>query len=124
MSGKNFSILVALAGIMLLGMPAQARAAELPQIAANDNTKAAGRLEHGVLRLALVAQRGLWYPDGAGTIGLPIEAFGEAGKRLRIPGPLLHVPAGTRIIATIHNELAHDLTVRGLAPPPEMLTSA
>ena len=95
----------------------------LPAVAANDNTVAGGKLERGVLRLSLVARRGLFYPDGPGTLGLPIEAFGEVGKPLQIPGPFLHVPVGTRIDATIRNELDHELTVRGLATSAERLTS-
>ncbi len=113
-----------MAGVVLFGMMAGAQAAGLPQIVANDNTKAAGRLQRGVLHIGLVAKRGLWYPDGPGTVGLPIEAFGESGKPLRIPGPLLHVPLGTRVVATVRNELSHDLTVRGLAAPRNMMTSA
>ncbi len=95
----------------------------LPGIASNDNSVAGGHLEHGELHLALLARRGLWYPDGPGTIGLPIEAFGEAGGALSIPGPLVRVPVGTRIVASIRNELAHDLTIRGLARPSEALTT-
>jgi hypothetical protein len=53
----------------------------LSAIAANDNTIAGGRLEGRTLHLDLVARRGLWYPDGPGTLGLPIEAFGEANSR-------------------------------------------
>ncbi|HEV2909744.1 MAG TPA: multicopper oxidase domain-containing protein [Candidatus Eremiobacteraceae bacterium] len=104
-------------------MPAKADDAGLANIAANDNTVAGGRLEHSVLRIALVAQRGLWYPDGPGTMGLPIEAFGEAGKPLQIPGPFLRVMLGTRVVVTVRNELAHDLTIRGLAAPADKLTT-
>jgi FtsP/CotA-like multicopper oxidase with cupredoxin domain len=94
-----------------------------PVIAANDNTVAGGRLERGVFHIALVARRGLWYPDGPGTIGLPIEAFGEAGGPLRIPGPLVRVPLGTRVVASVRNGLSHELTVRGLAAPANALTT-
>ncbi len=124
MNGKKYSVLAGIAAVALFGTLTPARAAALPQIVANDNTRAAGRLERGVLRLALVARRGLWHPDGPGTIGLPVEAFGEVGKPLRIPGPLLHVPVGTRVVATVRNALSHDLTVRGLAAPAQTLTSA
>ncbi len=106
--------------------PLAARAAlpsALPAIAANDNTVAGGHVEGHTLHLDLVARRGLWYPDGPGTLGLPIEAFGEATGPLRIPGPLLRAPVGTRVVATIHNELSHDLTVRGLAAPADALTT-
>jgi FtsP/CotA-like multicopper oxidase with cupredoxin domain len=124
MNGKGYSVIALMAGIVLLGMAAPAPAAEPAQIAANDNTVGAGRLDRGVLHIALVARRGLWYPDGPGTIGLPIEAFGESGKPLSIPGPLLRVPIGTRVVATVRNELSHDLTVRGLASPGESQTPA
>ena len=85
-------------------MPSHARDAKLADIAANDNTVAGGTLGGGTLHIALVARRGLWYPDGPGTIGLPIEAFGEAGKPLQIPGPLFALrwgPASSRRSATI-----------------------
>jgi manganese oxidase len=104
-------------------MPSQVRDTKLADIAANDNTVAGGRFEGGVLNIALVAKEGLWYPDGPGTIGLPIEAFGEAGRPLQIPGPLVRVALGTRVVATIRNELDHDLTIRGLAAPSNALTS-
>jgi len=104
-------------------MAAQPDGAKLSNIAANDNTVAGGRLEGGVLKIELIARRGLWYPDGPGTIGLPIEAFGEVGKPLQIPGPVLRVARGARVVATIHNDLAHDLTIRGLAAPANALTS-
>ena len=124
MDRKQYSMLAGVMAIALFGTPEAARTATLPQIAANDNTKAAGHLERGTLHIALVARRGVWYPDGPGTIGLPIEAFGEAGKPLRIPGPLLRVPQGTRVMATVRNELPHDLTIRGLAAPREAMSSA
>ncbi len=95
----------------------------LQHIAANNNTIDGGRLKGGVLRLALVARTGLWYPDGPGTTGLPIEAFGEVGKPLQIPGPLVRVPVGTRVVATITNELGQELNVRGLANPANAATS-
>jgi len=107
------------------GRPAPALSAmpRAADIAANDNTIAGGRLAGGVLHLDLVARHGMWYPDGPGTTGLPIEAFGEAGKPLQIPGPLVRVPVGTRVVATIHNELGHPLNVRGLAAPAEAASS-
>ena len=60
----------------------------LCDIAANDGTKPGGVRTGRTLRISLVARWGLWYPDGPGTIGLPVEAFGEVGRPLQIPGPL------------------------------------
>jgi FtsP/CotA-like multicopper oxidase with cupredoxin domain len=98
-------------------VPVRAATPPMPDIAANDNTAAGGDLRHGTLTLALVARRGRWYPDGPGTLGLPVDAFGEAGRPLRIPGPLVRVPLGTRVVVSVRNELPADLTVRGLAAP-------
>jgi FtsP/CotA-like multicopper oxidase with cupredoxin domain len=95
----------------------------LANIAANDNTVAGGSLIAGTLHLALVARRGRWYPDGPSTVGLPIEAFGEVGKPLQIPGPLIRAPLGTHVVVTIHNDLDHTLTIRGLARPADSPTS-
>lgn len=92
-------------------------------IASNDNTVPGGRLQGRLLRIALVARAGRWYPDGPGTVPLTVEAFGEVGKPLQIPGPLVRVPVGTRVLATIHNELGHELHVRGLAAPSDSLTT-
>ncbi len=110
-------IVIVIAACGIVKSAPAAAATRLDDIAANDNTVSAGILRNGVLHLTLVARRGMWYPDGRGTAGLPVEAFGEAGKPLQIPGPLLRVPVGTRIVVTLRNELGHELNVRGLAPP-------
>ncbi len=115
--------LLVLATALCCVAAAPALGATLADIAPNDNTVSGGRLDGSVLHIALVAERGLWYPDGPGTIGLPIEAFGEAGRPLQIPGPLLRVALGTRVVATIRNDLSHDLTIRGLAAPADALTT-
>lgn len=103
--------------------PVAATATTMGDIAANDNTRPGGRLHGGILRLALVARRGLWHPDGPHTLGLPVEAFGEPGKPLQIPGPLVRVPVGTRVVVTIRNELGHELNLRGLAAPADAPTT-
>ncbi|HEY1655983.1 MAG TPA: multicopper oxidase domain-containing protein [Candidatus Tumulicola sp.] len=99
------------------------KAPAVQEIAANDNTRPAGVLHNGTLRLTLVARRGLWHPDGPHTTGLPVEAFGETGKPLQVPGPFVRVPGGTRVVLTLRNDLGHKLNVRGLAPPAEAETA-
>jgi len=74
-------------------------------ILANDNRVPAGALSHGVLRIALDARNGLWYPDGPNGADLPVEAFGESGRAPQIPGPLIRVPVGTEIVARIRNSM-------------------
>ena len=88
----------------------------LPAIRANENTLPAGTLSGGVLHLSLVAERGRFFPDGPGRIGLPVEAFAEAGKAPSVPGPFVRVPVGTRVVVSVRNALGHPLFVRGLGP--------
>lgn len=62
---------------------------------------------------------GLWFPDGPNGIDLPVEAFGEIGHDLRIPGPLLRVPAGTVVVASVRNSVPGTvLSIHGLTDRP------
>jgi FtsP/CotA-like multicopper oxidase with cupredoxin domain len=93
-----------------------ASAAALPTIASNDNTHVAGTLDRSGLSVNLVARDGMWYPDGPGTLGAPVGAFGETGKAPMLPGPLLRVPAGTPVSVRLRNAFAHEtLHVYGLS---------
>src|SRR5215207_567505 len=90
------------------------RAGPDPHIATNDNRHPAGRLEHGVLTVRLDARDGTWYPEDTKGVGLPVAAWGEEGKPLQNPGPLIRVPAGTEIRATVRNALpGRAMTVYG-----------
>lgn len=91
----------------LTGVAAVARQ-ELPRAAPNDNRTPAGVLRDGVLTVALEAKRTMWHPDGDTLPGLAIEAFAETGKQPTAPGPLLRVPAGTEIQASVRNSLERD----------------
>ena len=85
------------------------------RIATNDNRIAGGSLQGGVLTIRLEARAGQWYPDGDSDPGMQAHAFGEEGKPLQIPGPLIRVPKGTEIHAFIRNSLPDStLFVRGL----------
>ncbi len=85
-----------------------------PQILTNDNRHAAGRLKDGVLTLRLEARAGMWYPEGPEGMARPVAAFAEEGRPLQNPGPLIRVPAGTEVRATVRNSLAEPLTIFGL----------
>ena len=50
------------------------------QVAINRNEKAAGVLRDGVLTLRLELREGEWHPDGPGTPGIKVYAFGEEEK--------------------------------------------
>ncbi|MFQ5678023.1 MAG: multicopper oxidase domain-containing protein [Gemmatimonadota bacterium] len=87
----------------------------LPSVGWNDNQTPAGTLRDGVLTLELEVRRGVWHLLGEEEPGGEVLAFGEAGKELQIPGPMIRVPLGTEIRATVRNPLDADLVVWGLA---------
>jgi FtsP/CotA-like multicopper oxidase with cupredoxin domain len=85
------------------------------RISVNDNRLPAGSLRNGVLTIRLEAREGTWYPDRDSDPGVVVRAFGEQGKPLQIPGPLIRVVEGTTIHAIVKNALAGvSLTVYGL----------
>jgi len=88
------------------------------RIAANSNRAPAGRLENGVLTIRLEAGMGDWYPEEAEGPALRVAAFREEGGTLSAPGPLIRVPEGTKIHATVRNRLDRPLTLHGLHARP------
>ena len=83
---------------------------------ANDNRTPAGTLRNGVLTLRLEVREAEWHPDKDSDPGLVLRAFAEAGKPPAIPGPLIRVPQGTEIRATLHNALGDSaLYLRGFS---------
>ncbi|MDQ3520204.1 MAG: multicopper oxidase domain-containing protein [Gemmatimonadota bacterium] len=88
-------------------------------IRVNDNLHAAGTLRRGVLNLSLDTRVGMWHPDGDAAPGAPVPAFGETGRPLQIPGPLIRVRAGTEIVVSVKNSIADGvLTLHGLVSRP------
>jgi len=95
------------------------RTTDLPFVLPNDNRSPAGRLSHDTLELHLVVAMGRWYPEADSGPSIEVAAFGEEGKSPQVPGPLIRVPAGTVIAATIRNELADStLRIYGLVTRP------
>ena len=90
---------------------AMSRAPE--SIAPNDNRHAAGALSGKVFTVKLEAREGLWRPEGENGRAIPVAAWAEEGKPLSNPGPLIRVPVGTEVRATIHNTLGKPLIVSG-----------
>ena len=99
------------AAIILLGGATKPFAADT--ISPNENRRAVGTSANGVLTVALEARSGVWHPEGPGGRVLDVAAFAEAGKALSTPGPLIRVPVGTTVRATIRNRLDQPLTVLG-----------
>src|SRR5215218_4421842 len=103
-------------GALLLGAvehSSRAARAAADTIAANDNRRGAGSLSSGVLTVALEARDGSWHPEGDRGRALDVAAFAEEGKPLSTPGPLIRVPVGTEIRATVRNRLDKPLIVYG-----------
>ena len=98
--------------------------------AVHDNRVAAGVLDAGVLTIHLEAREGQWHPDRDDEPGLVVRAFGEKGKRLQVPGPLIRVAEGTAIHAFVSNTLArgtlvvHGLSRRGVRSDSETISVA
>jgi FtsP/CotA-like multicopper oxidase with cupredoxin domain len=84
----------------------------------NDNREPAGRLRNGVLHLALEARAARWYPESEEGRGFEIQAFAERGQLPAVPGPLIRVPEGTRIRASLRNDLPDTLVLHGFHTRP------
>jgi FtsP/CotA-like multicopper oxidase with cupredoxin domain len=96
---------------ILVATLAPARAPE--GVAPNDNRHAAGMLKNGVLTITIEARTGTWLPEGKGGRSLEVAAFAEAGKPLSTPGPVIRVPVGTEVRATLRNRLDKPLIING-----------
>ena len=77
----------------------------LEEVEINDNRKPAGELRNGIYYIHLEIREGNWYPETKEGKSIKIKALAEAGKPLQVPGPLIRVPEGTEIRATITNRI-------------------
>ncbi len=101
------------------GRPARRPAAALPEVRPNDNRAAAGVRHSDTLTLRLAISMATWHPETPSGPGITVAAFSEEGKPPEVPAPLIRVPTGTWIVATVRNALADSaVTVYGLATHP------
>ncbi|MEP7325717.1 MAG: multicopper oxidase domain-containing protein [Gemmatimonadota bacterium] len=111
-------------GAMLLlfftGAPGRpAPSSSLPEVVANDNRQAAGRLVGDTLHLSLVVGMATWHPQAPNGPSIEVAAFAEEGKPFQIPGPLIRVLEGTVLDIQIRNQLTDStLTIGGMATRP------
>jgi hypothetical protein len=89
----------------------------LPRISANRNQHPSGILSEGELT-ELDIREGAFYPEEESGPSLRVFAFGERGKELQIPGPMIRVSQDTRIHVTIHNLIARDVLIHGMHSRP------
>jgi manganese oxidase len=120
-----FPVFLALVTVVVAGVASVPAGAQAPapviaatqqaseDIVLNDNREPAGELHGGVLTLRLVARNGTWHPEGPAS-NLAVAAWGEEGRPLQNPGPLIRVPQGTEVHVSVRNALATPLTVFGL----------
>jgi FtsP/CotA-like multicopper oxidase with cupredoxin domain len=113
---------IAVGVLLSVGLPAcrQVPVHDLDErIHANDNRVAAGTLLDDTLVVQLEARRGLWFPEADSGPSEPVLAFGETGKPLLLPGPMIRVRTGTALRLTIRNTLPDStLVVHGLLARP------
>src|SRR5687767_8238253 len=115
--------LLAVLAIGVIAVPAMPDSNAAPErVAINRNEKAAGSLRDRVLTLRLELREGEWHPDGAGTPGIRVYAFGEEGKPLQVPGPLVRIPQGTQVRATVRNRTTEKLYLFGFYDRPAATT--
>jgi FtsP/CotA-like multicopper oxidase with cupredoxin domain len=100
--------------LALSAFASEGSAGAVPVAKANDNRVVAGQLEHGVFTIQLELLQATWYPEQEGGTNLPAYAFAEKGKAPQIPGPLIRIPQGTEVHASIHNSLPTTMYLRGL----------
>jgi len=105
-------LLVAPAFVVALG--ARAPRAVRDDATSNDQRAIAGALRDGEYTLALELRRTTWRPNDPSALDVDVAAFAEAGRSASVPGPLIRVPAGTRLRITVRNALAERATVHGL----------
>lgn len=106
------------AGLIAVAISSGPRPAN-PRVEANDNRVPAGTRTGDTLVVRLVAQRADWYPDTDPGPFITVEAFGEEGRAPQVPAPLIRVPTGMTVRATIRNALPDStIHVIGFATQP------
>jgi len=90
----------------------------IEEVTINDNRKPAGEFRDGVYYINLEARIGNWYPETHEGAPIRIKAFAETGKPLQVPGPLIRIPEGTEIRATVRNLISGPLVVYGFISRP------
>ncbi len=94
----------------------------LPAVVANDNRSPAGRWRGDTLVLRLEIGMAIWRPEADSGPAVEVAAFNEAGQAPRIPGPMIRVPAGTIVQATVRNNLTDStVSLHGLVTHPAIV---
>jgi len=100
-----------------LAQPAQGGPAVEP-ISINNNRAFAATLVGKVLTVHLEARVGEWHPEGDNDPGIVVKAFAVEGGPLQVPGPLIRVPEGTEVRASVRNRTDERLVLHGFYTRP------
>lgn len=117
---------ILIVGLMVIAAGAFAQNAEkaslatvaLPEAVANENRMPGGELKNNVLELHLEMREAVWYPEEEGGGHRDVYVFAESGRAPQTPGPLIRVPQGTEIHASIRNTLPLAAKIYGLHRHP------
>jgi manganese oxidase len=115
---QNYRLVGCAAVACLVSALAFAQAPADNEIVANQNRSIAGILANGVLKVQLELRSGTWHPEASDGPQLFVQAFGETERATQIPGPLLRMPEGTTVHASVTNKLTMKATVYGLNTRP------
>src|SRR5262245_47950337 len=111
---QNKHIAAGLVALLVASRAGLAAANGAAPVLPNGNTHAAGTAGHGTVTIRLRAALGAWRPEGENGPALTIDAFGEEGRALSVPAPLIRVVEGTTIAVSVRNELEVPLRLHGL----------
>ncbi|MDZ4863262.1 MAG: multicopper oxidase domain-containing protein [Gemmatimonadota bacterium] len=90
-----------------------------PLVHPNDNRIPAGHRHGDTLDIHLEVRMAIWRPEADSGPSIEVAAFAEAGKAPEVPGPLIRVPTGTVIVASVQNLLTDStIAVHGLLTRP------
>jgi FtsP/CotA-like multicopper oxidase with cupredoxin domain len=119
---RGWFLLALALGVVHSCLPMQAT---IPRVVPNDNRVPGGMLQGGVLVIHLEVREGRWFPDGDNGASGVMPMFAEEGQPPRNPGPLIRVPEGTVIRATVRNALRDStLILVGLSTRPGRLADS
>jgi FtsP/CotA-like multicopper oxidase with cupredoxin domain len=85
----------------------------------NDNRVPAGRFHDDTLELRLEVRMATWRPEADSGPAIEVAAFAEPGRAPEIPAPLIRLPAGSIVVASVQNLLTDStIAVHGLITHP------
>ena len=112
------AVVFVLSGLLQVAMCSTDTSQPLPNVVENQNRTSAGKLEDGILSVHLEMRPGLWHPEAPDGRAIEVSSFAEEGQTPQTPGPMIRVPAGTEIRASLHNLLSKPAYVHGLHQHP------